>query len=369
MRYKSLSCAIAMSVGVLAAPPSLADLVHQWTFNDGTANDSVGTANGTLFHGATLSDGQLVLDGINDYVQTSKIDKTISTKTLMVWATLDNLTQRSGGLLTIEHSVIDKFDSIVYGERVPNQWMAGSSGFQRSIEDNGGASETELGEVFIAIVYKADNSIEIYRNGQPYSRPYRQGSLQTYDATTTHILFGVRHHHRIGEGGTAPGKDAYFAGKINEARVYDTALSSSEIQAIFSAGPVSDKPTGCEHASYDLKKKTLTVPFVEFPVVNFLSGQATGEVELWTGALKQIYGTTNRFRLLNNTVKRVTDGSRCPATYALKTGTLSIPYVDVPTGIAVGGKKFEGEVNVFKVILTWEPMGRNFMVQEVEKRP
>ncbi|MDM8561099.1 hypothetical protein [Candidatus Parabeggiatoa sp. HSG14] len=31
--------------------------------------------------------------------------------------------------------------------------------------------------------------------------------------------------------------------------------------------------------------------------------------------------------------------SLCPATYAVETGTLSIPYIDVPTDIAVGNKE------------------------------
>ena len=240
---KKLNQAIAMSLGVLAVSPALANeaaLAHQWTFNDGTANDSVGTAHGTLSNGATISEGQLILDGIDDYVRTSTIDSPISTKTLMVWATLDNLIQRSGGLLTIEHASIDQFDSIVYGERIPNQWIAGSTRLQRNVPDNGGKPETELSEVFIAIVYHSDNSIEIYRNGQIYASPYTKGVLQTYNATTTDILLGVRHFHRIGEASTVDGTDAYFAGKINEARLYDTALGWDEIQAIYSAGPVID---------------------------------------------------------------------------------------------------------------------------------
>jgi hypothetical protein len=127
----------------------------------------------------------------------------------------------------------------------------------------------------------------------------------------------------------------------------------------------------CQHATYSLKKRTLTVPFVEMPVVDFLTGQPMGEMELWTGNLRQISGTTNRFRLLNKTVAQITDGSSssCPATYAVDTGTLSIPYIDVPTGIAVGNQKIENEVDVFKATMTWEPMGRSFVVQEVEMVP
>ena len=80
-------------------------------------------------------------------------------------------------------------------------------------------------------------------------------------------------------------------------------------------------------------------------------------------------GTTNRFSLLSKTVAPITDGSSssCPATYAVETGRLSIPYIDIPTGIAVGNKNFENGVNVFRATMTWEPMGKSFVVQKVEK--
>src|SRR5689334_16732069 len=37
-------------------------LTHRYSFNDGSANDSVGHINGTLMNGATVSGGQLVFD-------------------------------------------------------------------------------------------------------------------------------------------------------------------------------------------------------------------------------------------------------------------------------------------------------------------
>jgi hypothetical protein len=48
---------------VLLSGTADAALTHQYTFNDGTANDSVGTANGTLMGAATVSGGQVHLTG------------------------------------------------------------------------------------------------------------------------------------------------------------------------------------------------------------------------------------------------------------------------------------------------------------------
>ena len=48
-------------VAVTPADPGTTNLTHQWTFDDGTANDVVGTVNGTLSNGATVSDKALQL--------------------------------------------------------------------------------------------------------------------------------------------------------------------------------------------------------------------------------------------------------------------------------------------------------------------
>jgi len=48
--------------------PDIDGLVHQYTFEDGTANDSVGQAHGTLIGDARIVDGSLVLDGDGDWM-------------------------------------------------------------------------------------------------------------------------------------------------------------------------------------------------------------------------------------------------------------------------------------------------------------
>jgi hypothetical protein len=59
-RIVPLSVALAV---MLAAGTAHADLIHRYSF-DGTADDSVGTANGTLVNNATISGGNLVLSNI-----------------------------------------------------------------------------------------------------------------------------------------------------------------------------------------------------------------------------------------------------------------------------------------------------------------
>lgn len=128
-----------------ATAPNDTRLKHLWSFNS-NANDQVGTAHGTLRNGALLEGGRLVLDGINDYMSSAPINSAISAKTLVAWVTVDNLEQQAGSVLTIQNSAgNDLFDGIVFGERVPRQWMAGSNNFLRSVANNTGGAETVAG--------------------------------------------------------------------------------------------------------------------------------------------------------------------------------------------------------------------------------
>jgi hypothetical protein len=226
-------------------PPPAPQLCHLWSFEDGTANDSVGGAHGTLNNGAAIVDGRLQLDGINDFMRTSPIGATIEAKTLMAWVSLDNLQQQAGSALTLERfGGADVFDGIVYAERVAGQWMAGSNNFLRSVPDNGGAAETvgEPGEVMVAIVYDEDSSIRIYRDGELYAVA-TQGGLESYPAGVSDVLIGLRHEDIAGGTGTVDGPDQFLAGFVNEARIYKGALSPDAIREIYAAGPIPEPST------------------------------------------------------------------------------------------------------------------------------
>jgi hypothetical protein len=226
-------------------PPPPPALVHQWTFEDGTANDSVGTAHGTLNGGAQIVGGRLALDGINGYMQSSPIGQTITAKTLVSWVSLDNLSQQSGSALTLENPTgADIFDAIVFGKATAGQWMNGSNNFLRTIGNNNGPAEsvTEPGEVMMAIVYGLDNSITLYRDGELYATA-SQGSLQTYPSGVADVLIGLRHIDINAAMGTPEGNDQFLAGFVNEARIYSGALSAAEIQSIYQAGAVPEPST------------------------------------------------------------------------------------------------------------------------------
>jgi hypothetical protein len=174
-----------------------------------------------------ISGGRLRLDGKGAFVRTASLDRSLREKTLEAWVALADLEQRGGGVLSVETLDGSTFDAIVFGERVPRRWMAGSSFFNRT-RDLAAPDETARpGElVHVAIVYHADDRIAVYRDGVPYAEPYTpagpDSTLRAYAPGEAHVLFGLRH--------TGAG-NGFFAGDIEEARLYDRALTPAEIAA------------------------------------------------------------------------------------------------------------------------------------------
>ncbi len=198
----------------------------RWTF-EGDAKDSVGTLRGTLLGGARIANGRLVLDCKSAYVRTEPLSRELREKTLEAWVTLSGLSQQGGGVLSVEVGDGGEFDAIVFGERVPRKWTAGSSFFNRTRDRPTADEDTKPGElIHVAIAYHADNSIALYRNGAPYGETYTpsgpNSNLQAYAARVARLLLGLRH--------TGAG-NGFLAGEIEEARLYDRALSAEEIRA------------------------------------------------------------------------------------------------------------------------------------------
>lgn len=144
-------------------------------------------------------------------------------KTLVAWVIPANLAQQGGSVLTIQSG--DRFDAIVFGERVPGRWMAGSNYFRRTQADqNHYPAETadERTVVQIAIVYDGGD-VRIYRNGEPYAT-YRTKNIDLLGIDNHIALFGLRH---IGAGTGTP-----FAGAIEDARIYARALTQADIASL-----------------------------------------------------------------------------------------------------------------------------------------
>ncbi|MED6335553.1 MAG: DUF1553 domain-containing protein [Planctomycetota bacterium] len=199
----------------------------RWDFTRGL-QDTIGDLDGVLHGSARLEQGSLRLDG-GGHVATPPIPVELRAKTLEAWVRLEDLDQRGGGLITVQDLQGSVFDSIVFGERIPGRWMAGSNNFQRS-EDFGGSDERlAIDEtVHLALAYDEDGTIRGYRNGVSYGAPYRKADLAPHAAGKSQVLFGLRHGN--------PDGGRLLRGRIIEARLHARALSSEEIAASAAGG-------------------------------------------------------------------------------------------------------------------------------------
>jgi len=155
----------------------------------------------------------------------------IRDKTFVAWVAPANLTQRGGGVLMIEDGE-HHFDGIVFGEVAPEKWMAGSDGFQRTdLRQDAWPNETANAGTFvqIAIVY-AGNEVIIYRDGEVYSR-YTIKEPLTFGLDSS-VLIGPRFS----------GGPDFFSGAIDDARIYDRALTAEQIAALKPGVPSDPKP-------------------------------------------------------------------------------------------------------------------------------
>ncbi|WP_442510361.1 DUF1553 domain-containing protein [Novipirellula sp. SH528] len=193
----------------------------RWEFDD-DLSDSIGNLHGTPIGNAKVESGMLILDG-QSFVQTPAIATTINEKTFEAWVQLDTLDQSGGAAISLQRPDGGIFDAIVFGEKDPKQWMAGSNGFART-ESFAAIQEVdaETRPVHIAVVYQSDGTIVAYRDGVAYGTSIRKSPLQTYEANQAQILFGLRHK--------PAGGNRFLRAKLYRAAFYDRALSAEEIQ-------------------------------------------------------------------------------------------------------------------------------------------
>jgi len=201
--------------------------LHIWNFREGddVLKDTVNGLRLSLHNGALIEGGALALKGGNAYARSGALTKDVAEKTLSAVVQLDNLDQKGGGVINIQTTNGIIFDAIVYGERDSRLWMPGSNGFARTEHVAGPAEEAALTQpVHLAITYKKDGSIAMFRNGEPYGKPYVSSGLQTYQGTNSIINLGLRH--------SPPGGNHNLTGKIFRAALYDQILSENAIKGL-----------------------------------------------------------------------------------------------------------------------------------------
>jgi formylglycine-generating enzyme required for sulfatase activity len=206
-----------------------------WTFEK-DARDSVGNLHGKLMGMATVTKGRLRLAGRRAGMEAGPLPEDVKEKTLEMWVSLPDI-QKPSFVMGMYNSKTDAWDGLVFGaiqngDR-PGQsrkWQLRSSYNQRNGDPDGPLESAKPNErVHLAVSCANDGSIALYRNGQAYGFPAMprgpNAELQTFHKKTSRILFGA-----------ALWQDVVPQVEIEEARLYDRALTASEVAASFEKG-------------------------------------------------------------------------------------------------------------------------------------
>ena len=234
-RYITFSFSLLLLLGYIVMPvlgqgEKKEDLIGHWTFEKGAElEDLTGHFSEIDLLGADVKDGKLHI-GNGEWAMTTgyKGPDIGPDKTLVTWLYLDDLNVTKGATLAVNKSSGDTFDAIVYAERQPKRWMAGSSFFRRTQDALPGFEEKETGKLMqLAISYEDEGGtakITIYRNGDRIGG-YTMGPIVSWEAGDVEALFGPR----ALIGGTAYG---WVIARVEDARIYNAALSKKEIDSL-----------------------------------------------------------------------------------------------------------------------------------------
>jgi alpha-L-arabinofuranosidase len=247
--YASLGLSASQAVQVDYVPTAL---VHRYSFKNGTANDSVGTANGTLVGHAAISGGQLVLPNTTsaapatDYLQlptgiltnagngigANKIDPAV---TVEAWATISPNQYTWANLFDFgnqDASGQSEYDIHVCVHSSDDSTIAGISDSDNAnvdyqyIDLGSGSSLDGSTNIHITAVFNPPAG---------YVAIYLNGVLAGADYSVTIPMSGVEDVRNIVGADNWP--DPGMQGSIEEFRIYNGALQADEIAATQALGP------------------------------------------------------------------------------------------------------------------------------------
>src|ERR1022692_3945023 len=204
----------------VVTPPGT--LVHRYSFT-ADANDSVGTANGTLQGGATIGGGQVTLDGTSGYVSLPAgiVSALTSNATFETWFTDNN----SGGWARVwDFGSGPGAANIFLARALPGGSLPRFDWSQGNIDSS--TSVTNGVQAHIVVMYDdADNASEIYLNGLLVASSANSGLALSSINDTNNSL------------GRSQYADPFLNASINEFRIYSGLLTAAHIMADSALGP------------------------------------------------------------------------------------------------------------------------------------
>jgi hypothetical protein len=233
-----------------------AKLTHSYTFEDGTANDSVGEAHGTLVGGAAIADGAMVTTAQDQWMEMpgDVIDvNSYDAITIEAWYiptaganTGWSMLAYLGGSSEPDIAGVGIDGYFMTTARADDKSRAAiSTGSAEPWADETGADGVEYDDGLLHHMVSTLSSKEItlYIDGVLQAATPMDAHNSIHDLSNDYVL--------LAKGGY--GGDPEWIGQILEFNIYDKALTAGQIAANYAAGPVtSPKSLEVENASFEL---------------------------------------------------------------------------------------------------------------------
>lgn len=206
-----------------------------WRLNEGggtAASDSSGNSRNGVVTGATWTTGKLdnglSFDG-DDYVQIIGLIGSSTNITLAAWANLTSTDTEGAELISLGDAValrLDQTEVAPFGLNAFYHYASGWRGIKYAVNYAGTGWHH-----FAYVVDDTNNVQKLYVDGSV-------ASTTTYTESISYDTGGVGTDTFIGKHGDG-GTTYDFNGLIDDVRVYNVALSDSDIKSLYAAGPAS----------------------------------------------------------------------------------------------------------------------------------
>ena len=218
---------------------AMLSLTHLYTFNNGTANDSVGGANGTLLHGATIANGWLNLQnggGVTSgsasaqYLQLpAGVLPTSGSATIEVWHTTSSVMPNSSKIFAFGDQSAGTGNSYLYytprsGTNDSRAVLRPAVGAER-VAALAGGTFNGAPHMAAVVIDSAASQMRLYVDGSLISSAALSGTgMNSINPLLAYL------------GRSLNDADAAYNGSIDELRIYNNAESTTTIAAAYEQG-------------------------------------------------------------------------------------------------------------------------------------
>jgi hypothetical protein len=258
---------------IVAVNPGTANLTHQWTFDDGTANDGIGNANGTLRGGANVENKALQTTLAGQYLElpvNSLGITTYSSLSMEAWFTSKSGANTGNTMLCYLGNTVNNmgsngcFISIARADNISRTAIScGNLTAPWNAESYVNSTEIEDGKLHQVVSVITATDISYYIDGVSVGT----AALNSGNSLANIIL----NYAYLAKSGY--GSDPTWLGSIDKFSLYNKALSGGEILYLYQYGTTTD--------TQKTKTDKLNVspnPAVDYITVSGISGNANVEI-------------------------------------------------------------------------------------------